>query len=135
MVRDAPRPDEDDGDLSIAPLPTDAPEDFRSAFERAAKANKPLLIVFHATWCLPCRRLEKETLGDAEVKRALSDFEIVHVDLDQNPDLAGAYRVVSVPDVFFVLPDRRIADRLREFEPKEPFLRRVEAVRRALSGE
>lgn len=108
-----------------APQPTDVPGFFREALTRAKEHKKPLVIDFSATWCVPCQRLKRETLADPKVANALGEVELVLVDLDRYPQLAEAYGVSSIPDVFFIDQDGWIIDRLRKFEAAGPFLTRV----------
>ncbi len=48
------------------------------------------------------------------------------VDLDQFPSLAKAYRVTSIPDVFFVDQNGMVVDRLKKFEGADLFVKRLE---------
>lgn len=54
----------------------------------------PVLVDFFATWCGPCRMLAP-TLEELEAER--SDVAFVKVDVDQSPDLAAKYGVMSIP--------------------------------------
>ena len=118
--------------LTKAPVPEDAPAFFTAAFERARKSNRPLVVDFWATWCAPCVKLKQETLGNQAVAKALTEFEVVYVDLEHHPSLAKAYGVSTVPDVFLVDREGFVYDRLRKFEAAAAFLPRLrrEASRR-----
>ena len=110
-------------------LPFDAiPEGLRPAFDRARRDGHLVVVDFWATWCPPCIRLKKETLVHPRVKKALTAFELVVVDLDEHPDLGRAWGVSSIPDVFILDADGRVLDRLREFEAAAPFEKRLKRV-------
>lgn len=84
-----------------------------------------MLIDFGAPWCGPCVKLKKKTLVDPAVAVALDGVDVIHVDLDEHPNLAEAYGVGSVPDLFFVDVKGSIIGRLQEFEEPGPFLERL----------
>ena len=57
------------------------------------KGEKPAVIDFYATWCGPCQML-------APVLEDLSQqVKVVKVDVDENPQLAMAFQVSSIPTV------------------------------------
>ena len=75
--------------------------------------------------------LKDKTMAHPDVASALESVEVVFVDLDKHPELAEAYRVKSIPDVFFVNAKGVIVDRLRTFEAAGPFLARLKKMRGA----
>ncbi len=69
-----------------------ASADFQS---RVLDSSKPVLVDFFATWCGPCKTLAPVL---DEVAAELKDtVDVVKVDIDQSPDLATRYGVMSVP--------------------------------------
>ena len=62
--------------------------------EEVLQSDKPVLVDFWATWCMPCKML-------APTLEALSsestDFVVGKVDIDENPELAQQYRIMSIP--------------------------------------
>lgn len=120
--------------LTKAPIDEQSPEFVRKAFAAAAAAGRVLLVDFGAPWCTACERLERETLQNGDVRAALKDAQLVHVDLDEHPKLGKAFGVSSIPDVFFVAPDGKILDRVRDFESPAAFLTRLRRAVAAAGG-
>ena len=65
----------------------------------------PVLIDFWATWCMPCRMVAPtlEALADEYVSKA----KVCKVNVDDEPDLAGKFGIMSIPTVV-VIKDGKI---------------------------
>ena len=64
-------------------------------FENEAKKSAVALVDFSATWCGPCRMLAPVVEGVSEKMAGKVDF--YNVDVDEAPQLAREYRVISIP--------------------------------------
>lgn len=91
------------------------------AMVKARSENKPLVLDFHAAWCVPCRRMEKTTFVDPRIVALLEQVIFVRVDADQHPDLAGQFDVIGLPDIRLALADGRMVRQLRGFQDAETF--------------
>ena len=68
-------------------------------FEKALAAASGVVVVdFFATWCGPCKRLAPVIEEAAE---DFADVPFYKVDIDEAPELAQQYRVMSVPTLVF----------------------------------
>lgn len=59
------------------------------------RSNMPVLIDFYADWCGPCRAMGP--VLDEVAKRVSGQIKIVKVNVDEEPQLAGAFHVTSIP--------------------------------------
>lgn len=55
------------------------------------------LLFFHATWCPPCRRAEKEVIGPLE--QEIGPEKIRRINAQEDPQTAGKYQVTKLPTV------------------------------------
>ena len=59
------------------------------------QSDKPVLVDFWAEWCAPCRKVEP--LLEEIATEMAEKVSIVKLNIDENPETARAYRVMSVP--------------------------------------
>lgn len=85
------------------------------ASELARRQEQPMLVYFGATWCGPCRKLEKETFPQADVVRASRRWINFKADLDEQDDLAARYSVETPPTLLFLDSKGRVMDKLVGF--------------------
>lgn len=72
--------------------------DLNQALEEAKKTNKSVFIDSYATWCSPCKLMEKNTYSDPEVITKLnSNYVPVKIDVDKNPQIVSEYQVYGYP--------------------------------------
>ena len=62
--------------------------------QEVLQSEKPVLLDFWASWCGPCRMLSP--IVD-EVAAERSDIKVGKVNVDEQPDLAAQFGVMSIP--------------------------------------
>ncbi len=66
--------------------------------QEVLKSETPVLVDFWAPWCVPCRTLEP--IIDELAKEYEGKIKIGKVNVDENPNSASKYGVMSIPSVF-----------------------------------
>jgi len=69
-------------------------------FNKVIEENKLVLVDFWAEWCGPCQMLGP-ILEDLDSK-GIEWLVIAKVNVDENPDLAAHFRVMSIPTMLLV---------------------------------
>lgn len=87
-------------------------------FDAAVDAAPLAMVDFWASWCSPCKMLSPvvEAIADQYAGRAL----VGKVNVDEEPDLAARFGVMSIPTVVF-LKNGREFDRKVGVMPAEAF--------------
>ena len=82
------------------------------------QSAKPVLVDFWAPWCGPCRMVSPIVDQIAEER---SDIAVGKVNVDEQPELAGQFGVMSIPTLL-VFKEGKLAQKAVGARPKEELL-------------
>jgi thiol:disulfide interchange protein DsbD len=91
------------------------------ALASGKREHKPVVLDFYAEWCVPCKRMLTETLGDPKVARLLKKCIVVKIDTDRYPEVARTFGVEGLPDVRFLATDGSERKKLLDYQDAASF--------------
>lgn len=86
--------------------------------EEILNADKPVLLDFWASWCGPCRMVAPTI---EEIANERSDIKVCKVNVDEQPELAGRFGIMSIPTLV-VMKNGKVTNQAMGARPKSQIL-------------
>lgn len=78
-------------------------------------SNKPVVIDFWATWCMPCKMMSP--IID-EIAEENDNIKVCKVNVDEQPELASTFKISGIPTIV-CLKDGMVVNQSVGVRPKE----------------
>ena len=86
------------------------------------ESEKPVLVDLWAPWCGPCRIIAPHL---EELSREREDLRIVKLNVDDNPETAARYNVMSIPTLL-LFKNGQVAHQIIGALPKARLVQEIE---------
>lgn len=87
--------------------------------QEVLNSNKPVLLDFWAAWCGPCRMISP--IVD-EIAREVTDTKVGKINIDEQPELASAFGIMSIPTLA-VIKNGKVINKMVGVKPKASILK------------
>ena len=86
-------------------------KDLQTAFSKAQKENKVVMVLAEADYCRWCKKMKNETLEDKEVRKKLEEFILVKIDRDKVKVDYIPY-AKYIPTIYFISKEKEIIEQV-----------------------
>lgn len=93
--------------------------------QEVLKSPTLVLVDFWAVWCGPCRMVAP--IVDEISKEYAGKVKVLKLNTDENPDVAGKYRIMGIPTLMF-FKDGKTVDQIVGAVPKAQLKSKVDAL-------
>lgn len=94
-------------------------------FNNLISSNKIVFVDFFADWCGPCQMMLPVITEIAEDYKDSDKVKILKIDVDENPEIASRYGVMSIP-TFLLIKNNEVLETVTGAVSKDLIVSKIE---------
>lgn len=103
-------------------------KDLRSARDTAVETDKPLLLVFGASWCTFCHKMHRETFTDRNVISLIErEFVPIIMDFDKDTKVVEILEVEQLPCTVVLSPEADLLLKFVGYAKADVYLKKLQS--------
>lgn len=99
---------------------------FNEAQKISLSTDRFMVVDFWATWCGPCKHMDRESWSNQEVNEVLQHYVPVKLDIDSEAELANKYGASSIPNMFIMDGNGKVVHHFEGFHDAVQLKRELE---------
>ena len=96
--------------------------DLEAGLRSAAEHHQLVFVKFHATWCGPCKAMDRDVFSREDVAKALANWVPVSIDVDEQRSVSREYKISSVPTLLILNSKGEVLSRQMGTMPADEFI-------------
>jgi thiol:disulfide interchange protein len=106
-------------------------KEFNKTMKEAKQEHKPILMMYHASWCPECGYMKEVVFKDPQLKAYMKQhFKLLAFDITKDKNrLPAGFKFVGVPTFFFISPDGKLITKFEGSGEANEFLEKIKGIK------
>ncbi len=105
--------------------------DYNTTLSKAKQTGKPVLMMYHASWCPECNYMKEVVFKDPKLQTYMQKhFQLLAFDITKDKkSLPSQYKFLGVPTFFFISPEGKLITKFEGSGEAAEFLEKIKGIK------